>query len=113
MFRFILKRLLIIVPMVLIVVSLTWGLIRLAPGNFYTGEKRLPPAIEKNIRAKYGLDQPWYVQYGRMIGNVLRGDFGDSLTYPGQSVNSILCAHAARLGDARHPAPTCWRSSSG
>ena len=90
MFRFILKRLVILVPMVLIVVSLTWGLIRLAPGNFYTGEKRLPPAIEKNIRAKYGLDQPWYVQYGRMIKNVLRGDFGDSLTYPGQSVNSIL-----------------------
>jgi oligopeptide transport system permease protein len=76
--------------MVLIVVTLTWGLIRLAPGNFYTGEKRLPPAIEKNIRAKYGLDQPWYVQYGRMIKNVVRGDFGDSLTYPGQSVNSIL-----------------------
>jgi oligopeptide transport system permease protein len=90
MFKFIIRRLVILVPMVLIVVTLTWGLIRLAPGNFYTGEKRLPPAIEKNIRAKYGLDQPWYVQYGRMIGNVLRGDFGDSLTYPGQSVNSIL-----------------------
>lgn len=90
MFKFIIRRLLILIPMVLIVVTLTWGLIRLAPGNFYTGEKRLPPAIEKNIRAKYGLDKPWYVQYGRMIGNVLRGDFGDSLTYPGQSVNSIL-----------------------
>jgi oligopeptide transport system permease protein len=90
MFKFIIRRLLILVPMVLIVVTLTWGLIRLAPGNFYTGEKRLPPAIEKNIRAKYGLDKPWWVQYGRMIGNVLRGDFGDSLTYPGQSVNSIL-----------------------
>jgi oligopeptide transport system permease protein len=90
MFKFIIRRLLILIPMVLIVVTLTWGLIRLAPGNFYTGEKRLPAAIEKNIRAKYGLDKPWYVQYGRMIGNVLRGDFGDSLTYPGQSVNSIL-----------------------
>ena len=40
------------VPMVLVVVSLTWGLIRLAPGNFYTGEKALPPAIEKNIRER-------------------------------------------------------------
>jgi oligopeptide transport system permease protein len=90
MFKFIIRRLLILIPMVLIVVTLTWGLIRLAPGNFYTGEKRLPPAIEKNIRAKYGLDRPWYAQYGRMIGNVMRGDFGDSLTYPGQSVNSIL-----------------------
>ena len=44
--------------MVLVVVSLTWGLIRLAPGNFYTGEKPLPPAIERNLREKYGLDQP-------------------------------------------------------
>ena len=39
MLRFIVRRLLVTVPMVLVVVSLTWGLIRLAPGNFYTGEK--------------------------------------------------------------------------
>ena len=76
--------------MVLIVVSLTWGLIRLAPGNFYTGEKKLPPAIEKNIRAKYGLDQPWYVQYGRMMSNIIRLDFGNSLKYENESVNDIL-----------------------
>ncbi len=88
--KFILRRLLVIVPMLLVVVSLTWGLIRLAPGNFYTGEKRLPPAIERNIREKYGLDRPWYVQYGRMLSNTIRGDFGDSLKYPGTSVNSIL-----------------------
>ncbi len=90
MLRFIIRRLLITLPMVLIIVTLTWGLIRLAPGNFYTGEKRIPPAIEKNIREKYGLDRPWYVQYGKMMGGILRLDFGDSLTYPGQSVNQIL-----------------------
>lgn len=90
MLRFIIRRLLIAIPTVLIIVTLTWGLIRLAPGSFYTGEKRIPPAIEKNIREKYGLNQPWYVQYGKMMGRVLRGDFGDSLTYPGQSVNQIL-----------------------
>jgi oligopeptide transport system permease protein len=90
MLRFILRRLLITIPMVLVIVTLTWGLIRLAPGNFYTGEKRIPPAIVKNIREKYGLDKPWYTQYGKMIGGILRGDFGDSLTYPGQSVNQIL-----------------------
>ncbi|HEX8922043.1 MAG TPA: ABC transporter permease subunit [Pyrinomonadaceae bacterium] len=90
MLRFIIRRLLITIPTVLIIVTLTWGLIRLAPGSFYTGEKRIPPAIEKNIREKYGLNQPWYVQYGKMMGRVLRGDFGDSLTYPGQSVNQIL-----------------------
>ena len=92
MARFILRRLLVIVPMLLIVVSLTWGLIRLAPGNFYSGEKKLPAAIEKNIREKYGLDKPWYQQYGRMLSNTIRGDFGESLKYPGTTVNSILAA---------------------
>ena len=90
MLRFIVRRLLSTVPIVLVVVSITWGLIRMAPGNFYTGERRLPPAVERNIREKYGLDQPWYVQYGRMLGNTVRGDFGNSLTYEGQPVNSIL-----------------------
>lgn len=90
MLRFIVRRLLITIPMVLVVISLTWGLIRLAPGNFYEEEKAIPKAIEKNIRAKYGLDQPWYVQYGKMMSGVLRGDFGVSLKYQGQSVNQIL-----------------------
>jgi oligopeptide transport system permease protein len=76
--------------MVLFIVSLTWGLIRLAPGNFYTGEKKLPPAIERNLREKYGLDKPWYVQYERVLANTMRGDFGSSLKYPGQTVNGIL-----------------------
>src|SRR5918992_5723957 len=90
MLRFIIRRLLITLPMVLIIVTLTWGLIRLAPGNFYTGEKRIPPAIEKNIREKYGLDKPWYVQYGKMLGSVARLDFGNSLKYESESVNDIL-----------------------
>jgi oligopeptide transport system permease protein len=90
MFRFIIRRLLVTVPMVLIVVSLTWGLIRLAPGNFYTSEKPLPKAIEKNIRAKYCLDCPWYEQYYKMISSVALLDFGNSLRYESESVNDIL-----------------------
>lgn len=90
MLRFIIRRLIVTIPMVLIVVSITWGLIRLAPGNFYSGEKKLPAAIEKNIREKYGLDKPWYVQYGKMMAGIVRLDFGTSLKYEGQSVNSIL-----------------------
>src|SRR5881227_3541253 len=90
MFRFIVRRLIVTVPMVLIVVTLTWGLIRLAPGNFYSSEKKLPPAIEKNIRAKYGLDQPWYTQYGKVMWNIMRLDFGNSLKYENESVNDIL-----------------------
>ncbi len=93
MLSFILRRLLIIIPMALVVVTLTWGLIRLAPGNFYTGEKKLPPAVESTIRKKYGLDEPWYKQYGMMMSNVVRGDFGDSLKYQGQTVNEIIWRH--------------------
>jgi oligopeptide transport system permease protein len=55
MLRFIIRRLLITIPTILVVITITWGLIKLAPGNFYSGEKRIPPAIEK-IREKYGLD---------------------------------------------------------
>jgi oligopeptide transport system permease protein len=90
MLRFVLRRLLVTIPMVFVVVSLTWALIRLAPGNFYSGERPIPAAIVASIRAKYGLDQPWYVQYGRTIGNIARGDFGISLRYLGQPVNDIL-----------------------
>ena len=101
MLGFIIRRLLIIVPMALLVVTVTWGLIRMAPGSFYSDEKTLPPAIEENIKKKYGLDKPWYTQYFIMIGNVLRGDFGDSLKYQGQSVNEIIFRHlpySATLG---------------
>ncbi len=93
MLSFIIRRLLIIIPMALLVVTLTWGLIRIEPGNFYSGEKKLPAAVEANIRKKYGLDQPWYTQYGMMMSNIVRGDFGDSLKYQGQSVNEIIKRH--------------------
>jgi oligopeptide transport system permease protein len=91
MLRFIIRRLLITIPTILAVITLTWALIKLAPGNFYSGEKRLPPAIEKNIREKYGLDKPWYQQYGKTMWNIVRHlDFGTSLRFEGQSVNTII-----------------------
>ncbi len=101
MLNFIVRRLLIIIPMALLVVTVTWGLIRMAPGNFYSGEKQLPPAIEENIKRKYGLDKPFYQQYLMMMGNILKLDFGESLKYEGQSVNQIISRHfpySATLG---------------
>jgi oligopeptide transport system permease protein len=65
----------------------------MAPGNFYSSEKKLPPAVEANIKKKYGLDKPVIQQYGIMMWNIVRGDFGDSLKYEGQSVNEIIRRH--------------------
>ncbi|MGH9946525.1 MAG: ABC transporter permease [Pyrinomonadaceae bacterium] len=93
MIGFILRRLIIIIPMALLVVTVTWGLIRIAPGTFYDSEKKLPPAIKANIEKKYGLDKPWYEQYGLMMWNIVRLDFGDSLKYQGQTVNEIIARH--------------------
>ncbi|MGH9931278.1 MAG: ABC transporter permease [Pyrinomonadaceae bacterium] len=91
MLRFIIRRLVVTIPTILVVITITWGLIRLAPGNFYSGEKAIPAAIEKNIREKYGLDKPWYEQYSRTMWNIVRHfDFGTSLKYEGQPVNSII-----------------------
>lgn len=91
MLRFIIRRLAITIPTILVVITITWGLIRLAPGNFYTSDKPLPAAIERNIREKYGLNKPWYQQYGKMMWNIVRHfDFGTSLKWEGQSVNAII-----------------------
>src|SRR5204863_8383566 len=90
MLRYIICCLLVIVPMVLVVVSITWAMVRLAPGNFYGGEKKIAPAVEANLREKYGMDKPWYVQYRKVLRNIARFDFGTSLRYEGQSVNQIL-----------------------
>ena len=103
MLRFIIRRLIITIPTILVVITITWGLVRLAPGNFYTGEKNIPPAIEKNIREKYGLDKPWYEQYRRTMWNIVRHfDFGTSLKYEGQSVNAIIARSFPVSGHDRH-----------
>ena len=93
MLSYIIRRLLLIIPMALLVITLTWILIRIAPGSFYSSEKKLPPAVEANIKKKYGLDKPVLQQYLIMMGNTVRGDFGNSLKYEGQSVNEIIRRH--------------------
>ena len=93
MLSFIIRRLLLIIPMAIVVITLTWTLIRLAPGNFYEDQKALPAAVVENIKEKYGLNEPWYKQYGIMLWNTVRGDFGESVKYQGQTVNEIIWRH--------------------
>ncbi len=63
---------------------------RLAPGNPFTSEKKLPPEIEKNLNAFYGLDQPWYAQYWDYLVRISKWDFGPSFKYKSQTVNDLI-----------------------
>lgn len=88
--KYIGKRILMFIPTVLLISVMVFFIIQLPPGDFIStyvskmqeqGETFTPEMIEA-IRAQYGLDQPWYVQYGKwMVGIFTRGDFGYSFTY--------------------------------
>src|SRR5918993_1332205 len=81
MLKFLLRRLATILPTLFVVSVLIFGLQQLLPGDPATalaGEEHDPVAVAA-IRAKYHLDRPIVVQYGIWIGNVLRGNFGESL----------------------------------
>jgi len=80
-FQYLIRKLIMAVPLVLGVVTLIFLLLQLTPGDatdrFFTPET--PPEVREMIEAKWGLDQPVHVQYGRMMGNMMQGDFGRSI----------------------------------
>lgn len=73
-----------------IVVSITFLLMHAIPGSVFTKDRELPPAIIKNIEAKYGLDLPLHQQYFKMLGNIAVLDFGMSMQNDGRRVNDII-----------------------
>ena len=70
MSRYLLRRLVFALVTLWAVVTVTFFLVRLAPGGPFDGERRLPPDVEANLRAAYDLDQPLLVQYGRYVANL-------------------------------------------
>lgn len=103
MLRYILKRIGYMLVTLWVIITITFMLIHAVPGDPLASMARnLPEQIKKNFYAKYGLDQPPIVQYGRFMKRlVLNGDFGESLTYPGRSVTETIKRYApvsARLG---------------
>jgi oligopeptide transport system permease protein len=90
MLRFVVRRLLTAVPTLLLVTTAAFFMMRAAPGNPFVGERQLPPAIEKQVMAKYGLDRPLAVQYLDYLADVAHGDFGPSLKYKDKSVADVL-----------------------
>jgi oligopeptide transport system permease protein len=105
MARFVFRRLLMMLPLVFLVLTVTFILVQLAPGSPFSSQRRLPPEIEANLKAKYGFDQPKPVQYLRYMGRLLGftyerasnsftwhpyPDFGDSTKYKDRTVNAII-----------------------
>lgn len=91
MVRYVLMRLLQAIPTLLLISFLTFIMGFLAPGDpirMILGERSDPQAVAQ-VRRELGLDQPWYVQYGRFVWNSLKGDFGISL-YNRRPVGDIL-----------------------
>ena len=72
------------------VVTVTFFLVRVAPGGPFDGERRLPAEVEANLRAAYDLDQPLLVQYGRYVLNLASGDLGPSFRQKDFSVNELI-----------------------
>ena len=90
MLRFVLQRLIVAIPTLFVVITAAFFMMRAAPGNPFSTDRKLPPAIEKNIAAKYHFDRPLYVQYAEYVGGVLHGDLGPSLKYRDKTVLEII-----------------------
>ncbi len=82
---YLLKRLLQAIPLLLGIVTVTFFITRLAPGDpmdiYLESQRQIDPEVIELIRKKHGLDQPIYVQYVKWVANVARGDFGESFRY--------------------------------
>ena len=85
-----LRRLLISLPTLLVLVTLTFFLMRAAPGGPFDRERALPPQVEAALQAQYRLDQPLWQQYGAYLGDLARGDLGPSLQYEGYRVSELI-----------------------
>lgn len=92
MLRFIAGRLLQAIPVLFAVVTITFFLVRAAPGGPFDDEKAVVPEVRAALEAQYQLDQPLHRQYFSYLGDLLRGDLGPSFKYPGRSVNEIIAA---------------------
>jgi oligopeptide transport system permease protein len=92
MLRILLQRLLTAIPVLLIVILVTFILIRLAPGGPFDAERAVPAQVLENLNKRYKLDDPIYIQFFDYLGNLLRGDFGPSFKYPSRTVTEVIAA---------------------
>jgi oligopeptide transport system permease protein len=92
MLGFILRRLLQAVPVILVVITVTFFMVRAAPGGPFDQERSVSPAVLESLNARYNLDAPLWQQYTDYLTDVLRGDFGPSFRFANRTVNEIIAA---------------------
>ena len=92
MLKFILRRILEAIPTMLVLITVSFFLMRFAPGSPFSSERTLPPQVMANINAKYGLDKPVFDQYTTYLTNVIQGDFGPSFKYKDFTVNELVAS---------------------
>jgi oligopeptide transport system permease protein len=94
MLKFIVRRIAWTVPVILLVILMTFFMMRLIKGNpFRTGDRAVPPAIQENLERKFNLDKPWYLQYIYYVKGVFVFDLGPSLVQRNRDVNDVIREH--------------------
>ena len=90
MIKFIIKRILIAIPTLLIIIAFSFSMMRVAPGGPFTNERALPPEIEQKINEAYDLDKPLIQQFGIYLSKIAKGDLGPSYKYKDFTVNELI-----------------------
>jgi oligopeptide transport system permease protein len=94
MTKFVIRRLLWTIPVILLVILFTFVMMRQIKGNpFRKGERAVPAAIQRNLEEKFHLGDPWYEQYASYVKDVFTFDLGPSLVLRNQTVNDIVKSH--------------------
>jgi ABC-type dipeptide/oligopeptide/nickel transport system permease component len=90
---YLVRRLLIAIPVLLGITIITFAVLNLTPGDpirMMLVSEQITPSVAEQLTVYYGLDQPWYVQYARYLGNLLRGNLGISITSRTSVARSIF-----------------------
>jgi oligopeptide transport system permease protein len=90
MLSYALRRIGGVIPTLFIIITLSFFVIRIAPGGPFDDEQTLPPEIKANLEAAYGLDKPLLEQYGRYLAGLVQGDFGPSFKFKDFSVTELI-----------------------
>jgi oligopeptide transport system permease protein len=90
MLRYVIRRLFTAIPTLFLIVTISFFLMRVAPGGPFNQERGLNPTIKANLERVYHLDDPVWRQYLRYLGNLIRGDFGPSYNLPDFTVADLF-----------------------